>query len=316
MDIPVIITTHLEPTHRLVRGGGQDWDGVSEHVAALMARRPRLEDASGRPVNFSFCLRVDPQIEIAYGKADWVFDRYADEIAQLREAGDTVGLHVHTWRPVRRFFRDGWVADFEDADWIAHCLSMGIEAFRARMGAAPTTMSFGDNFMHDCALPIMQAAGIRADYSMDPGLNTTTGLAKGERLVGRIPDYSATPRAPFKPSATDFRQPGPTNYGFWEVPVSSGVVGRKRDGSERRTKLLLGTNPEWVSAICTQALAQPNPYILAESRTDVLTHPKTRARFFEALDHLEALAPRHGMEFLGLDAFCDRLDAGDWPAAA
>jgi hypothetical protein len=311
-----MIAIHVEPTHRIVRGGQQDWDGVSELVSVLTERRARMEDASGHAVRFNWCLRADPQIQIAYGRADWGFDRYADEIAQMQAAGDTVGLHVHTWRPVRRFFRDGWVADFEDAEWIAHCLSMGIETFRARMGAAPTTMSFGDNFMHDCALPIMQAAGIRADYSMDPGLNTTTGLGKGERLVGRIPDYTATPKTPFKPSAEDFRVPGPTNYTFWELPVSAGVVGHHRDGSERRTKLLLGTNPAWVAAICAQALDLPNPYIFAESRTDVLTHPKTRARYLEALDHLEALARTDGLEFLGIETLCDRLDSGDWPAAA
>lgn len=316
MGIPTIISIHVEPTLRIVRGGQQEWTGVSELVAALMERRARLEDASGQAVRFNWCLRADPQIEIAYGKADWVFDHYADEIAQMRENGDVVGLHVHTWRPVRRFFRDSWLADFVDADWISHCLTMGIEAFRKRIGAAPAIMSFGDNFMHACALPIMQAAGIRADYSMDPGLNTTSGLGKGELSVGRIPDYSATPRAPFKPSAADFRVPGPTNYSVWEVPVTSGVVGRRRDGSERRTKLLLGTNPEWVKVLCAQALALPTPYVLAESRTDVLSNPKTRGRFFEALDHLEHLARSDELEFVGLETLCDRLDGGESLAAA
>jgi hypothetical protein len=316
LSVPCLISIHVEPTHRLVRGGQQDWTGVTELFDLLMERRARLEDASGHAVQFNWNLRADPQIEIAYGKADWVFDRYADEIARVRDAGDAIGLHVHTWRPERRFFRDSWIADFEDATWISHCLTQGLEAFRDRMGMAPVAFSFGDNFMHSCALPILQEAGVRIDYSMDPGLNTTHAMAKGERCTGRIPDYTATPKTPFQPSVEDFRVPGPTNYALWELPVSAGVVGTRRNGAPRRTKLLLGTNPDWVRAICAQALELPTPYILAESRTDVLTHPKTQARFLEALDFLEDLARDEGLRFTGFDTVGDRLDSGDWVVAA
>ncbi len=316
MPIPAMISVHVEPTHRVVRGGGEDWEGVSDLVEALMERRARLEDASGLPVCYNWGLRIDPQIEIAYGKADWVFDRYADEIAQMQAAGDVVGLHVHTWRPLRRFFRDTWIADFEDPAWISHCLTLALETFRDRMGGSPTVMSFGDSFMHDCALPIMQDHGIRADFSMNPGMAPLKALGKGERSTGHLPDYRDTPRHPFKPSAVDFRRDGPSNYNFWELPVTSGVIGTARDGSDKWTKLLLGTNPDWITKITAEALQRPAPYLLAESRTDVLTHPKTRARFFMALDHLEELARTRGLEFIGMETLSDRLDRGEWPVAA
>ncbi|MBF9060008.1 hypothetical protein HKCCSP123_12525 [Rhodobacterales bacterium HKCCSP123] len=316
MPVPILLSIHVEPTHRLVRGGRQDWTGVAELFDLLTDRRARLEDASGRAVRFNWSLRADPQIEIAYGRPDWVFDRHGDRIARLQEAGDVVGLHVHTWRPVRRFFRDSWIAEFEDAKWICHCLAVGLEAFQDRMGAAPAAFSFGDNFMHARALPILQEAGVRIDYSMDPGLNISRPMGRGERCTGRIPDYSATPRVPFRPSVEDFRVPGPQTHALWELPVSSGLVGSNRDGSPRRSKLLLGSNPDWVGAICAQALNQPMPYILAESRTDVLTRPKTRARYLEALDYLEALARDEALEFAGFDTVGDRLDSGQWVAAA
>lgn len=312
MTVPAIISIHVEPTHRVVRGKTQDWDGVPELVDALMDRRARLEEASGHPVHFNWGLRVDPQIEIAYGKPDWVFDRYAPQIEQMKDAGDVIGLHVHTWRPIRRFWRDTWLADFEDTDWITYCLSMGIDTFRERTGSAPATMSFGDSFMHDCALPIMQASGIRLDYSMNPHAPPLAALGKGERSKGHLPDYQETPHHPFRPSATDFRVPGPTNYTIWELPVTSGIIGKNRDGSDRWTKLLLGEKLERITAITAQALQRPMPYLFAESRTDVLTHPKTRLRYFQALDHLEELARDKKLEFAGLETICDRLDREEW----
>ena len=49
----------------------------------------------------------------------------------------------------------------------------------------------GDNFMHDCALPIMQAAGIRGGLPRwTRALNTTQGLDQGvpNGWSGAIPD--------------------------------------------------------------------------------------------------------------------------------
>lgn len=317
MAIPLLLAIDIEPDDRVVKAGKQGWPGVGLLVDCMMERRARLEDATGRAVHFNWYLRLDPQIEIGFGKADWVFDHYGADIERIRQAGDSLGIHVHTWRPIRRFFQRSWLAEFEDVDWIRHCLMLSIDTFRARTGEGPETMSFGDSFMHASVLPLMKEAGIRADFSMNPGMKPHKALGKGEVSNGRLPDYRATPRRPFRPSAADFRVPGPSNHAFWEVPVTSGIIGKDKDGSDRWTKLLLGTNPDWVKSVTEQALAEPDPYLFAECRTDVLTHPKTRERFLWALDHYEALA-RSGvaLEFLRLEAFCDRLDRGEVAVAA
>ncbi|MCV2870444.1 hypothetical protein OEW28_17670 [Defluviimonas sp. WL0002] len=308
MSVPVILAIDVEPDERVVRKTREGWPGFPMLVELLMDRRARLQDATGRPVFFNWYLRLDPQIEIAFGDAGWVFDRYGELIDRVCSAGDSLGLHVHTWRPVRRFFRNTWLADFEDAEWIRHCLTLGLETFRKRTGAFPATMSFGDNFMHESALQVMNECGIRADFSMNPGMKPRKALGKGELSAGMLPDYQSTPRHPFKPSSADFRVPGKTNNAFWEVPVTSGIVGKDKDGSDRWVKLLWGTNPDWVGGITRQALSRPSPYLFAECRTDVLTHPKTRERFLWALDHYESLAREGDLEFMRLESFCDRLE--------
>jgi hypothetical protein len=308
---PVIISVDVEPVHRLVRGGTGDWDGFPELLDLLSDRRAALAAASGRPVQFSWHLRMDPQIELAYGDPGWIFARYGAEIDRIRATGDSVGIHVHTWRPARRFFRDTWLAEYQDEAWITRCISLAFDTFRTHVGAAPVSMSFGDSFMHACALPVMQEHGLRADLSMFPGMGPRKTVGKRELSNGRSPDYRVTPTRPFKPSANDFRVPGGPDHGFWEIPVTAGSVGRSRDGSDRWTKLLLGTNPDWVTALLDTAARDGATHLVAECRTDVLTHPKTRDRFIWAMNHLEDRAARGDYEFVSAGTLCDRLDAGD-----
>ncbi len=252
---------------------------------------------------------MDPQIEIAYGDAGWVFDRYADEVSQIRVAGDCIGLHVHTWRPTRRWFRDTWIADFEDEDWIEEVLKLGLETFKTRTGSSPVHMSFGDGFMHHAALPLMQEYGVRADCSMNPGRPAIAAEGKGEISKGKTPDYTRTPRHPFKPSQADFTVPGPTNYGFWEIPVTTGNVKDIKTGQDKRTKLLLGMFTEQAEAIISQALTRNDPYILGECRTDVMTNDDNRARFIGTFDYLEKITAQQGLVFSKFETLCDQLDA-------
>lgn len=313
---PLIMNIDVEPVRRVVRGETADWDGFPELLELMTKRRPQMEDATGAPVSVNWCLRMDPQIEIAYGKAGWVFERYAKEIAQIQDSADTLGLHIHTWRPARRFFRKTWLAEFEDVEWITHCVRLAFETFQENVGHAPVAMSFGDNFMHQCALPIMEEFGVRADLSMSPGRGPIGANAKGELVNGLTPDYRHTPRTAFKPSAADFTRAGPSNYGFWEVPITGGTVGQDRKGNDKYHKLLFGIRPGWFEALITQALESGAPFIAGDARTDVVTKPGDLEWFLWALDYLERIAPEHGLTFSGLERLCDQLDAGELVTAA
>lgn len=304
-----ILNIDVEPVRRLVRGVPQDWDGFPEMVAFLQARRDRLSAVSGAQVKFNWNLRMDPQIEHVYGDAGWVFDRYANEIKTVRASGDCIGLHVHTWRPGRRWFRGIWIADYEDEDWIKHCLRLGLETYKAHLGDGPAVMSFGDGFMHGVALPLMQEYGVRTDISMNPGVLAKSSVGKGETSKGMTPDYTKTPHLPFQPSTEDFRVPGATNYSVWEIPVTTGRVKDVKGDGESRTKLLFGMLTDRAAAIISQALERKAPYVLAECRTDVLTNTDNRNRFIEALAYVETLMTEGKLVPSTFDALCEELDA-------
>ena len=117
--VPFILSIHVEPDERVVRQTNAGWPGFTNLAAYVRSNRARLEDATGHPVRFNWCVRLDPQIEVAFGRPDWVLKRHDAVFDQLLSEGDAIGLHVHCWRPVRRWFRQTWLADYGDASWAA-----------------------------------------------------------------------------------------------------------------------------------------------------------------------------------------------------
>ncbi len=108
------------------------WIGF-ELMQPLMTRlRTSLAAATGRPVRFAWFLRMDPQIEVAYGSPTWGVDRYRAQIDDLLAAGDAIGIHPHAWRWVPE--AGTWRADHGDAAWVAHCVDMSLDAFASTFG--------------------------------------------------------------------------------------------------------------------------------------------------------------------------------------
>lgn len=312
----VVFMMDVEPDERVIRKVTHRWPGLDSAARYLIDQRPRLEDAIGGPVKFNWLLRMDPQIEGAYGAPDWCVSAHRDIFDQLAEAGDCFGLHVHTWRRAKRFFRTTWLADYEDEACIEHCIRASHETFTATFGHAPVAFSMGDNFMTNHIMGVMEDLGVRIDVTMSSGINYAKKLVSREQTAGHLPDYRNTPAHPFRPSRADVMGPGDESYPIWEVPVTSGVVGKNRDGSDKLAKFLMGSNPDRINMLLDQTLNQANPLIVADSRTDVRTHPKTQARFDWMIGRFAELAKDRPLEFLRLDEFADRLDAAEVKPAA
>ena len=307
--IPLIITCDVEPDARQITGHETDWPGFVRQVDFVRSVRPKLEDLTGAPVRFTWMLRLDHQIAEGFGSPAWVLEKHADKFEALLASGDELGLHVHTWRRARRFFRQVWMADYENDDWCRSCIELAHDTYFKHFGERPTSISMGDNFMSAAAMTTIERLGLTSDSSLSPGIPPRKAVVRGEKTRGTLPDARRTPTHPFRPSRADFTVPGEPSYAVWEIPVSSGVVKKNRDGTDRIRKLLLGGNPDHVRTIVNANLDAGVTALVADSRTDALMGPKTGPRFRDFFDNLPSYTNGRAVRFSTRREVCDRLDS-------
>jgi hypothetical protein len=198
------------------------WSGF-ERLAKHSGRfRDRLEQATGRPALLSWALRMDPQIEMAYGTPSYLPERFASFFESIDGTGDSTGVHPHAWRWDTK--NTTWVADHEDACWISTCIGTAYEAHRDAFGGTPLFHRFGSSFMSTDIMNEVRATGSAFDLTLEPGEpSTPAGVRDGVVWRGDLPDYSAIPRVPYQPERSDFRLVGSDpDDGIVAVPLSAG----------------------------------------------------------------------------------------------
>jgi hypothetical protein len=220
--IPVIVCLDVEPDEREIdRNAKENWRGFEETSRFFIDLRPQLERATGAPVKFSWFFRMDPQIERIYRKPGWVVSRYGDVIKELEMAGDEIGLHTHAWRWDEA--RQRWISDYGDQTWVNHCVQTSFEAYTKALGRPCLAFRFGDHWMNNETMSLLESLGVRFDLTIEPGRKKKPGLFQEELQTGSLPDYRNTPRQPYRPSRQDYRKP--TRNGardLWAIPVSTG----------------------------------------------------------------------------------------------
>src|SRR5947207_1423032 len=96
---PLIINLDIEPdTRQTDRINQPPWYGFEVLYRFMSQLRPRLKKAMRSPVHFSWGLRLDPQIELTHGSADWPIRHYRPLLDALLNEGDGIGIHPHAWR--------------------------------------------------------------------------------------------------------------------------------------------------------------------------------------------------------------------------
>jgi hypothetical protein len=217
--LPVVLCVDVEPDLRVVDPRRPpDWVGFERTVEDLADFRSRIEDATGRPARFAWFLRMDTQIEEVYGAAEWVAVRHAPQIRAVEAAGDAIGLHVHPWR--WDGVRGAWVVDYADRRWGARCVRTAFTAFARHFGRPCRAVRFGDRWMNDRLLALAERLGARVDLTAEPG---RVHEHLPETVIGASPDFSATPRGPYRPSRWRHQRPGrwfPRR--LWMLPLSTG----------------------------------------------------------------------------------------------
>lgn len=309
-SIPVIFNVHVEPDMRIIKYKKTRWNGYENLHEFLFNIRPILEKATGRNVYYNWLFRLDPQIHHAYGQADWAIHQYRSLINEAIQAGDELGVHVHSWRPTQKWLYKSWIADFKNLDWIENCVNMAHQAFIDCFHVSPKAFSFGDHYMSSQVLSQLQSLGYRYDISMYPGRPLLRRIVNNEKSAGWLPSYVNTPRRPFKPSYLDFTRPiAGDEMSIWEIPVSTGhIIKPDNPHMESNEKLLLGIPFAYVQSIVNQNLALPDPYLLAEMRTDVRMNNFNRLQFDKAIDFFCQHPLINNMSISTVASFADHLE--------
>lgn len=216
--LSIAICVDVEPNERAIDPNvAKDWVGFEKTFEFFEELRPRLEYATQAPVHFSWFLRMDPQIAHAYGSPAWAITRYRRLFDRLETNGDEIGLHTHAWRWDEASSQ--WIADMGDQAWVEHCVRTSFEAFEQSLNRPCRSFRFGDHWMNDATLDLVERLGVQFDLTAIPG---RTELSMPEQYTGLPPDYSRIPRRPFRPSKISFTQ---TDEGslrdLWSVPLST-----------------------------------------------------------------------------------------------
>ena len=285
---PFVLTVDVEPDDRRP-GKDPAWDGVDLCVDWLEALRPRLAARTGAAVRFNWFLRCDPQVDAAFGAADWLFRNRGEVFRRLAAQGDSVGLHVHAWRA------DGsgeWVADHGDHRWVAHCLRLGHATFTRAWGQPPRTFRFGDRFLSDGLVRLLARLGFDYDLTLEPGMRAARANVATEAATGELPDLSTVSRRPYRPSRRDFRRPArwlPRR--LWHLPVTTGcincgsaVIPRRVEDHHAMVHLNLALDPGWIRGILDAAFGEP--LVVSVARTGDAVLAGAAARFGANLEHL------------------------------
>jgi hypothetical protein len=287
--IPVILCIDVEPDlRRPDPTKAAPWWGFERLYPYLRELRPRMADASGEAARLNWFWRLDPQVEMVYGSAEWALRQYEAEVAETVLAGDEHGVHPHAWRWDATLH--GWVPDYGNPSWVEHCVVKSFTVFRSVFGKACESVRIGDRYFDDRVRGILERLGCRFDLTVEPGEKPARALAVREGYTGSVPDYRSVEMGPYRPPVEDFRKRDEDrSEGLWIIPLASGVMSgrglRWRRYLRRQWSsmgpiptgygtLRLWEPPELVQPAIEETLERlERPYLAFAIRSDVLLNP-------------------------------------------
>jgi hypothetical protein len=298
--IPILICIDAEIDERRADPNVPvDWEGFEKSYQYYNELRARLQVATGAPVHFSWFLRMDPQITHVHGSPDWVVTRYPELIEGLAAAGDELGLHVHANRWDEE--AQEWIADFENQEWVDHCVRSSFKAFETSLDRRCRSFRFGDRWMNTQTMNLLESLGVQFDLTAEFG--APAPQMPGEIVTGVYPDYTRIPQLPYHPSRNDFTKPS-----FWQkrdvwiVPVSAGsiepstAVPKRRWPSWRASQqsspvecmsLILSFDPSIFASVADRLLSDlKTPYLALPARTDFAIAPYQRSNLERNTEYL------------------------------
>src|SRR6266566_6553669 len=133
--IPTVLRIDVEPDEHQPEVGERPSDGFLAMFDMVETLRRRLSDATGRAVRPTWLIRLDPDIERAFGRTDFPVRRHQDLFNRILKHADVLGIHVHA---LRWNAEKGVVfSDYANEAWPAECLQVAASTFHSCFGAPP-----------------------------------------------------------------------------------------------------------------------------------------------------------------------------------
>lgn len=303
--IPAVLGLDVEPNEFEIPHGRPDpWTGFEQTIAEMRVWRPRLERATGRPVRFSWWLRMDPQVTECYGSPGWVADHYRKELDELRSAGDEIGLHPHAWRWDAD--QRHWITDHGNADWVRECLEVSFDTYEHAFGMPCTSHRFGSHFISPQIVEFLRERNVPYDLTVEPGARRTNKVDGAQFVTGMMPDQTRSPRMPYRPDPDNPTREAPSGSaaaGPWMIPLTAINPERLYSGPRRVARRLRRTfqtrhrtaqlwepgDPRifW-ELVQADPLARRQPYLAFAVRTDVPLRAQFLTALTQKLEMLEA----------------------------
>lgn len=153
-------------------------------------------------------IRLDKQIDICYGSAEYLFSHYEDLLSELKGLGHEIGWHPHSYR----WDDNQWIQNTAEEEIAEELIQYAPQA--TDLGLEVVRMGWG--FHTNRTMHCLAEWGFKIDASAIPR----------PRYVWEetVKDWSITPIHPYHPSADDYRRPGHPELSILEFPMSVALI--------------------------------------------------------------------------------------------
>jgi len=220
--LPVMLCIDVEPDIREIGLSSQEpWRGYEVMFRYFNEMRGRIGQRLQSRVKYIWFWRADPQVQLAYGDAAWALKHYAGDLEILAAQGDELGLHPHVWNLTSD--RKRWLSDSGNQEWVNHCISTSVEAYREFFGHSCESVRMGDRWMNQATAQYLEHLGFKYDLTLEPGQPPVNRKKMNEMHTADLPDYRSVPVYPYRAAADDYRQPEPDRReGLLMIPLTGG----------------------------------------------------------------------------------------------
>lgn len=195
------------------------WLGITKGIPRLKHMCAELRDRLGQEPKFTWCVRCDEQMRMAYGDSAWPLAKFKQLWNKLEAEGDEISWHLHLWRWSEA--SNCWYQETEDRAWIDKVVRESHADFVRQWPGGCTSLRMGWVYHSNLTMRLISDLGIQVDFSAVPGQYGIPGRTIKRRRD--FADWQIATSDPYFPSVADYRRPaweGENSHSVLEVPCS------------------------------------------------------------------------------------------------